>query len=422
MTEQTLFYRFGVALFIGILVGIQREHAYDIAKKSERKTAAGVRTFALISLVGCTAAFIADILQNPWVYVGLILAPALLITIGYAAAAWRGEMGMTTEVAALVTLFTGSLCYWGEMALAAALAVITTALLSLKLELHRLAENLTRADIFAALKFAIITAIVLPVLPNQSFGPPPIDVLNPYKIWLMVVLISGISFSGYVLIKIVGSQRGIWLTGLLGGLASSTAATLSFAQRSHADRRLAKSFALAITLAWTVMFARILVAVGAVYAPLLSVLWLPIVLAGGAGLAYVIYLHLTPHDDDEGSEVKVSNPFELRPAITFGLLYGVILLLVRAASLYFGDVGLYLSSLVSGLADVDAITLSVTELSRGGGLDRVTAARAVVLAAMANTAVKGGIVLSSGSPELRRAFWPGCLLILAVGSAAALLL
>ncbi len=423
MTEQTLFYRFGVALFIGILVGLQREHAYDVARKSEHKTAAGVRTFALIALLGCLAALIADILQLPWAYVGLILAPVVLIAVGYAAAAWRGEMGMTTEVAAVVTLLTGSLCYWGEMALAAALAVITTLLLSLKIELHRLAENLTRADIVAALKFAIITAIVLPVLPKQSFGPPPVDVLNPYKIWLMVVLISGISFSGYVLMKIAGSQRGIWLTGLLGGLASSTAATLSFAQRSRTeDRRLAKSFALAITLAWTVMFVRILVAVGVVHAPLLRVLWLPIVLAAGAGLAYAIYLHLMPHDEDEGSEVKVSNPFELRPAITFGLLYGVILLLARTANLYFGDVGLYLSSLFSGLADVDAITLSVTELSRSGGLDRVTAARAILLAAMANTAVKGGIVLSGGTAELRRAFWPGFLLILAVGSGTALLL
>lgn len=422
MTEQTLFYRFGVALFIGILVGLQREHAYDVAKKAERKTAAGVRTFALIALLGCTAALIADILQAPWVYIGLILAPTLLIAVGYAAAAWHGEMGMTTEIAAVVTLFTGSLCYWGEMALAAALAVITTLLLSLKIELHRLAENLTRADIVAVLKFAIITAIVLPVLPNQSFGPPPFDVLNPYKIWLMVVLISGISFSGYVLMKIAGSQRGIWLTGLLGGLASSTATTLSFTQRSHTDRRLAKSFALGITLAWTVMFARILVAVGVVYVPLLAILWLPIVLAGGTGLAYTLYLYLMPHDDDEGSEVKVSNPFELRPAITFGLLYGFILLLARTANLYFGDVGLYVSSLISGLADVDAITLSVTELSRSERVDGATAARAIVLAAMANTAVKGGIVLSGGTAELRRAFWPGFLLILAVGSGTALLL
>ncbi len=421
MAQHTLFYRFGVALVIGILVGLQREHSYDISNKPHQKTAAGVRTFALLGLSGCTAAFVTELLNTPWVYVGLLLPVSGLIAIAYAISSWRGEMGMTTEVAALVIFFTGSLCYWDKMELAVALGVVTMALLSLKFELHSFAERITREDVLATLKFAIITAIVLPVLPNETFGPPPFDVLNPYKIWLMVVLISGISFLGYVMIKIAGSRRGIGLTGILGGLASSTATTLSFAQRSHGDRQLAKPFALAITLAWTVMFARILVEVGAVYRPLLRVLWLPIVTAGGAGLAYGVYLYLSPHNE-EGGEVNVSNPFELRPAITFGLLYGLILLASRAAEFYFGDAGLYLSSVLSGLADVDAITLSVSELSSSGTLDQITAARAIVLAAMSNTAVKGGIVLSSGSPSLRRTFLPGFILILVVGTAAALLL
>lgn len=421
MAQHTLFYRFGLALFIGILVGLQREHSYDISQKPHQKTAAGVRTFALIGLAGCTAAFMAELLNAPWVYIGLILPISLLIAIGYAMSASKGEMGVTTEVAAIIVLFIGSLCYWDEMALATALGVTTMALLSLKFELHSFAERITRQDLLAALKFAIISAIVLPVLPNQSFGSPPFDVLNPYKIWLMVVLISGINFLGYGMIKIAGSRRGIGLTGLLGGLASSTATTLSFAQRSHGDNQLARPYALAITLAWVVMFVRILVVVGTVYTPLLSILWMPMAAAGGTALLFALYLYLAPYQE-EGGEVKVANPFELRPAITFGLLYGVILLISRAANYYFGDTGLYLSSLFSGLADVDAITLSVTEFSRSGSLDMETAVRAIVLAAMSNTAVKGGIVLSSGSPGLRRTFLPGFLLILTVGIVAALLL
>ncbi|MCA9934934.1 MAG: MgtC/SapB family protein [Ardenticatenaceae bacterium] len=421
MEQHTLFYRFGVALVIGILVGLQREHSYDVSDKPDQKTAAGVRTFALLSLTGCTAAYLAHLLAFPWVYIGIILPVGGLIAISYFTTAWRGEMGMTTEVAALLIILVGSLCFWDEMELAVALGVITMALLSLKFELHRFAERITREDVLATLKFAIITAVILPVLPNHSFGPPPFDVLNPYKIWLMVVLISGISFLGYVMIKIVGSQRGIGLTGILGGLASSTATTLSFAQRSHSDGRLAKPFALAITLAWTVMFVRILVEVGAVYRPLLSVVWIPIAAAAGAGLAYGAYLYFAPHGGEAG-EVNVSNPFELGPAITFGLIYGVILLASRAAELYFGSTGLYLSSILSGLADVDAITLSVTELSSNGTLDMHTASRAIVLAAMSNTAVKGGIVLTSGSPTLRRVFLPGFALILIVGVTVAFLL
>jgi uncharacterized membrane protein (DUF4010 family) len=421
MPHHTLFYRFGVALFIGLLVGLQREFSYDEEDRPGQKTFAGVRTFTLMSLAGCTAAYVAELFGSAWVFIGIAVVLGVLVGISYFVSASRGEIGITTEVAAILVVLVGALTFWDEMALAVALAVITTALLSLKVELHRFAERISREDVLATLKFAIITAIVLPVLPNQSFWPAPFDVLNPYKIWLMVVLISGISFLGYVLVKVVGSQRGVGLTGLLGGLVSSTAVTLSFAQRSQKNAQLAKPFALAITIAWTVMFVRILVVVGALSLPLLQVVWLPIAAAGLAGLAYGAYLYFAPRVDDH-EEVSVTNPFELGPAVTFGLLYGVILLVSRAAQLYFGNTGVYVSSVLSGLADVDAITLSVTELSGQGTLTLETAARAITFAAMSNTIVKGSIVLSSGSPGLRRVFWPGFLLILVTGVTVAILL
>ena len=411
---HTLFYRFGVALFIGILVGLQREVASDGIPDRPREMFAGVRTFALMSLAGCTAAFVADLLTLPWAFIGIILPLGALVTAAYIITASRGNVGMTTEVAAIVTILAGALCFWDQIALAVALGVVTTALLSLKLELHGFAARIKREDIVATLKFAIITAIILPVLPNQTFGPPPFDVLNPYKIWLMVVLISGISFLGYVLIKLVGSRHGIGLTGLLGGLVSSTAVTLSFSQRSQKEDHLAKPFALAIIIAWTIMFVRVLVEVTITNLALLWVVWLPITVAGGAGLAYGAYLYFAPRQGETG-DVSVSNPFELGPAITFGLLYGVILLVARAAQFYFGDTGVYFSSILSGLADVDAITLSMAELSNSGNLELSTAARAIVLATMSNTVVKGGIVLSSGSAALRRALLPGFILILVTG-------
>jgi uncharacterized membrane protein (DUF4010 family) len=366
MPHHTLFYRFGVALFIGLLVGLQREYSYDAEDKPNQRTFAGVRTFTLMSLAGCTAAYVAELFESAWIFIGIVAVMGALVCISYFVSASRGESGITTEVAAVLIVLVGALAFWDKMALAAALGVITTALLSLKVELHRFAKRISREDILATLKFAIITAIVLPVLPNQSFWPAPFDVLNPYKIWLMVVLISGISFLGYVLVKMVGSQRGVGLTGLLGGLVSSTAVTLSFAQRSQKNVQMAKPFALAITIAWTVMFARVLVVVGALSLPLLQVVWLPITAAGLAGLAYVVYLYFAPHVDEDAEEVSVANPFELGPAVTFGLLYGLILLISRAAQFYFGNSGVYVSSILSGLADVDAITLSMTELSGQG--------------------------------------------------------
>ncbi len=421
MEHSSLFIRFGVALLIGLLIGLQREFSYEVSGDRKEKTFAGVRTFAIFGLLGCSAGYLAELYAEPLVFAGLILLVGGLIIVSYFVTASAGRPGMTTEVAAVLTVVTGTLCYLDQLALAVAIAVVTAALLSFKLELHGFAERLTREDIIAALKFALITAIFLPILPNESFWPPPFDVLNPYRIWLMVVLISGISFLGYILFKLLGTQRGISLTGLLGGLVSSTATTLSFSERSRKNINLAKPFAMAIMIAWTVMFGRVLIEVFVVNRELLTVIWLPVGLAGLAGLIYAAYLFLAPHEDDQ-EDVQITNPFELRPAITFGLLYGLILLIAQAAQMYLGDTGVLLSAFISGLADVDAITLSMAELSSNGTISLETAARAIVIAIMSNTLVKGGIVFSSGSSSIRRALLPGFILILVTGISAVVLL
>jgi uncharacterized membrane protein (DUF4010 family) len=365
---------------------------------------------------------VADLLASPATFVGIVLLLGAFISVAYFVDAWRGEVGLTTEIAALVVVLAGALCYWDQLALAAAIGVATTVLLSLKLETQTLVRRITRADVYATLKFAVITAIILPVLPNESFGPPPLDVLNPYKVWLMVVLISGISFLGYVLIKTLSAKQGIGLTGLLGGLASSTAVTLSFAQRSKQQTELAKPFALAITVAWTVMFARVLVAVTALNARLLRKLWLPMAASAAVGLAYCAYLYLSQRSDETG-DMEFSNPFELGPAVRFGLLYAVVLLVARGAQVYLGNTGIYLSSVVAGMADADAIALSMAELSRApGGLDSGTAAQAIVLATMSNTITKGGIVLAVGSASLRRALLLGLVLMPMTGISVAFLM
>lgn len=418
--SSELFLRFGAALGIGVLIGLQREYAYD---SRPEEMFAGVRTFSLLGLLGCSAALLADLMDAAWVFIGLILALGALIAVAYFISSWRqGDIGLTTEVAALLTVLIGGLCYWNQLALAAAVGVATTVLLALKLELHSFVRQLTRQDIFATLRFAVITAIILPVLPNRGFAPPPLDVLNPYRIWLMVVLISGISFLGYVLIKLVGARHGIGLTGLLGGLASSTAVTLSFAQRSLQKEQLSRPFALAVIVAWTTVFPRILVEIWLTNRALLGVLWPPMLAAGLAGLAYALYLFLGERAHD-GEEVEFTNPFELGPAIRFGMLYAGVLVLSRAVEISpVGDAGIYLSSLVAGLVDVDAITLSLAQLSaRPDGLEILIAGRAIVLAAMANTTVKGLIVLLAGSAAIRRYLAPGFALILLAGIGVAFL-
>jgi uncharacterized membrane protein (DUF4010 family) len=237
----------------------------------------------------------------------------------------------------------------------------------------------------------------------------------------MVVFISGISFLGYVAIKIVGPEQGIGITGFLGGMVSSTAVTLSFSERSNREPDLSRPFVLAITVAWTVMFARVLIEVGVVNASLLGKVWLPITLAGLIGLLYCAYLFFMQRTVEKGN-VEFSNPFDLMSAIKFGLLYALVLLISRSAQMYLGNTGLYLSSIVSGVADVDAITLTMSELSNAGVLGTDTAALAIVLATMSNTLVKGGIALLAGSATLRKSLIPVIIMILVAGLGSALLL
>ena len=418
MRPTALFYRFGVALAIGFLVGLQREYAYG---GPEEELTLGVRTLTLVGLLGCTSALIADELFSPWGFVGIAAPVGALLVIAHFVGAWpHKSTGLTTEMATLLTLAAGASCYWGYLELAAAIGVTTTLVLSLKPEIHAFAQRLTREDVYAVLKFAVITVIVLPVLPNQRFGPPPLNVLNPYEMWLMVVLISGISFLGYVLIKAVGPRQGIPLTGVLGGIVSSTPVTFTFSKRSQEENRLARPFALAITVAWAMTYLRVMVEVAALNARLLRQLWPPLIAASVVGSIYSLYLHLSQRTEETG-EVAFSNPFELGTAVKFGLLYGVVLLLSKAAQVYIGDTGVYLSSAIAGLPDADAVTLSMAQLSAEGSLSLTTGARAIVIGAMANTAAKGGVVLSLGSRELRRAILPGFLLMLVVGVGTAFL-
>jgi len=410
--------RFGLALVIGVLVGLQREYAN---KEAGKELFAGARTLALVALSGCAAALIAELTGFPWIFVAISLAVAGLIAISYFVSASTGSIGLTSEIAAFLVFMIGALCYWGRLEVAAALGVGVAVLLSLKIGMQRFVGRISEQDVLATLKFAVITAVVLPLLPNRAIGAPPLDVLNAYNVWLMVVFISAISFVGYVLIKLVGPRRGVGLTGLLGGLVSSTAVTLSFTQRSKGHSALARPFALAITIAWTMMFARVLVEAAVLNTALLSELWIPIAGAGLIGLLYCGVLLLLGKQESTGDDLELKAPFELGPALKFAIAYALILIVSRGAQMILGDTGVFVSAALSGIADVDAITLSLARMAGEGTVEVTTASQAIVLAAMVNTTVKGGIVLAMGAASLRKSILPAIGLILATGLALAFL-
>ena len=414
MINQDIFLRFGAALLIGVLIGMQREYAYGFSKG--KGLFAGARTYALMALFGASAGLLADLFKSPWVFIGLVIMLGTMIIVAYfITATGREEIGITSEVAALITILIGGICYFQSVQFAAALGVATTVLLAVKWELREFVRVITQEDVFATLQFAVITAIVLPVLPNTTFGPPPLDILNPYQIWKMVVFISGINFLGYIMVKFVGPKKGLGISGLLGGLASSTAATMSFSQRSKAEEGLEKPFAVAIITGWVIMFIRVIVEVAVVNSRLLPSVWPTLAAMGFAGLVYAIYLYFTQSALDE-EELSLSNPFELGPAIKFGLIYALILLVTKAAEIYIGEKGIFITSFFAGLADVDAITLSISDLTRLDGTISLNTGRiAVVLATISNTLAKGVLVFSLGSKSLRKYIWPVIVLMLAIG-------
>jgi uncharacterized membrane protein (DUF4010 family) len=412
VTDIGLLGRFIVALGVGLLIGLQRQFALGSPR---RELALGVRTFALCSVSGFAAALLSDEAGSPAVFAAVLGILGLMIAVGYFRETSSGRPGLTTRVAAILTLLLGALAAHGSLILVSAIGVTVTALLSFKMEMHRLARHLTREDLFAVLKFAVVSAVILPVLPDRDLGPFPFDALNPYRIWLFVVLVSGIGFVGYVLAKWKGTDRGIGLTGLVGGIASSTAVTVGFARRSRETPRLTRVFAAAVLLAWTVMFVRVGAILAAVNPQVLRESWPFLAASTAAGLLASALLWMSNRKDTAGHRFPLSNPFELGTSLKFGAIFTVVLLLTRVAQSRFGNSGVYASSMLSGLLDVDAVVFSTARMHHiSAGLDSHTASVSIALAAAANTLFKAGVCWFSGAPALRRAVLPGFLLICAV--------
>jgi len=412
MLDLDLAIRFAAAVGLGLLLGLERER-----KSDKEMMFGGVRTFALIALLGASGAFAQQALDLTWVGPLTFVVVGALIVVAYAVAARQGEIGITTEVSALLSFVVGGLCGWGQIGVASAVGITSLLLLTLKEYLHRLAQRVEAADVEATLKFAIISVIILPLLPNETFGPAPIDVINPYKIWLMVVLIAGLNFIGYVLVKVLGNEHGLGLTGILGGLVSSTAVTLSFSQRSRQEPGQSSAFVLAILLAWTIMFIRVVVMATLVNRSLGAILGVALTLMAAVGVVAAFVLWRRSRSRETGAVTAGANPFELGEAVRFGLLFGVVTVVAKAAEVYFGEAGLYLAGAIAGLTDVDAISLSMANLAASDPGTTAVAARTIVIAVVANTVVKAGMAGSMGAPAMRRMIVPiTAMLLIAAGA------
>ncbi|MBT9591156.1 MAG: MgtC/SapB family protein [Thiobacillus sp.] len=386
--------RYVVALAIGLLMGLERER--NPAAK------AGLRTFALTALLAVLTAHLATVLGEPWLTgIGMLLVGAMMIAAYMHSPTQADSDPGTTTVAALLLCYgLGILVWHNEIQLAVMLGIAATVLLYFKPELRGISQKLSRRDLLSVLQFAVLALIILPLLPNQSYGP--YGALNPYQIWWMVVLIAGVGLAGYAALRLVGQQRGAVMLGLLGGLVSSTATTLSFSRHARANRALMPTAVTVIVLANLVVLARLGV-LAAVLAPAVLPQLLPVLLGGlvvgGLGAAYGVQ-QLRPQGDPPALEM--SNPTELRTALGFGLMYGVVLLAAAWLSDWLGTGGLYGVALVSGLTDVDAITLSSLRLHNLDKLSVAVLVNVITLAVLANLAFKSTLALTIGGWQMAR--------------------
>jgi uncharacterized membrane protein (DUF4010 family) len=402
-----------VALAAGFLVGFERE--WTQARGGRRHAFAGARTFTLVSFAGALCGLLSD---------GVLLVAAGLLAVGglagyaYAIEARETESrGGTTEIALLAVFLLGVAAGRGETLLASGGAVVIALALSLKDEIRHLARALSEAEIHATIRFLAITVLILPIAPDEGLGP--YDALNPRDLWLMVVLISGLSFLGYWLVKALGARQGVLAAGLVGGLASSTATTLSLSRRVRDNGAAPLTAAAGIVLANVVMTAKIAAVASALAPPLLPLIAKPLGAAGAVGVIASLALWRR-RAESGGAALDVSNPFELRPALMFAGLIALISVLSAAAADTIGDAGLYALAFVSGLGDVDAVVLPVSRQTGAGALPLASAAVAILIAAGANILAKGAMAIAIGGRKAGLPVIAVFAAMIAAGAAAAM--
>ncbi|MBS3084705.1 MgtC/SapB family protein [Candidatus Pacearchaeota archaeon] len=412
------FLNFGIAIFLGALMGLQREFSQQ---KEHIRRFAGLRTFILITFLGSILGFLGGSVNSlPVVigFIGIIIFSFLSYIITFLR--FKGTT-VLTEIAAILAFIIGVMCTTGYVETAIIFGILVTAFLAFKEKLHGLIRKLERKEVFAVIKFALISLVVLPILPNRDYSPTDIpgfvnflsglglktdflvqlNVFNFHSIWFMVILVAGVGFFGYFLTKIIGSKKGHGLTGFLGGLASSTAVTLSMSEESK-NKKNVKPYLLATIIAMSIMFLKVLIEVTLINSALLSILFLPMAIMLVLGVLSSFYFLRGKEKKESPKEVALEQPFAIKPALKFGLLFLLVLLVAKTAQILFGSTGIYVAGIFSGMADVDAITLSMSSLSKAGTITELTASTAILFAAVSNTLVKMGIAFFMGDKKFGR--------------------
>ena len=390
-----------IAIAIGFMIGMQRA-IYHL--NTGETSFAGSRTFSIIALIGYLAGFINNYFQGfalvSAVMTGVVIAIAYYFKIYISQkGSSKIDYGSTTHFAAIATYLLGLMVSLNFEKYAIFAGVLVVVLLELKPRLQQFEAKITATDINAAVLLLAITFLVLPILPNKMIGP--YHLFNPYKTWLMAVIISTLSFIGYAAIKIFGHKKGLFLTGALGGLVSSTAVTISMSKIAATRKDLAPHAAGAISLACTFMFLRIVVLAFVVNPSLaLKLLW-PFSITAAIGLMFTYYLfkHSRPVDIklDDGF---AQNPLQFSEAVKFGIIFGIVYGATHFVKAKYGDLGVYIVSFLSGITDVDAITLSLAQLASEGSLGLIAGVNGIVLASVVNSLVKFAISLWIGKRPL----------------------
>ncbi len=396
-----------ISLAVGLLIGLER--GWEQRDEEEGQRVAGIRTFMLIGLLGGITALLAVRYGAIILAFGFLGVAVISSTAYYVTAQTSRQYGITSQGAFLATYALGAAAASGYPETAAAAAVVIAIVLGLKEEMHDWLHRLDRNELIAALQLMMLSIVVLPLLPNRSLGP--LDVVNPFRIWWFVVLIAGISFIGHFAIRIAGPGRGILLTGILGGLASSTALTLNFARFGRGRPTAHTLLAIGIMLATGTVFLRVTAYVN-VLNPALGLRLLPPLLSL-ALLSYTIAVltWLSERGALVPPTLQPGKPFRLRVALQFGLILALVTLLSEAAQQLFGETGIYGLAIVAGLSGVDAITLSLIYMAEGS-LRVGAAAKAILLAAASNSVMKAVLVgfLCGGALARRIALYAAALL------------
>ena len=383
---------FLLSLGIGLLMGLERER--------NPASRAGLRTFSLVALLGTVCGLLATRTGSSWLLAAGIFVVGAMMISAYHRQPDPDDPGTTSVIALLLAFCYGAMVWYGYRTSAVMLGILTTILLYFKAELQSISKQLTRRDITSVLQFCVLSLVILPILPNQNYGP--YDTLNPYQVWWMVVLVSGVSLAGYAALRIVGQRHGALLLGVLGGMASSTATTLVYSRHARATESLQPLCLVVILTANLIVLCRLGI-VAAILQPTILPTLLPTLGVGLlAGIAFVAFAWRRMAGGGELPQLDLRNPTELATALTFGAVYAGVLLLSAALTDKAGNLGLYAVALVSGLTDVDAITLSSLRLFGQEKLLAGEATTAILLAMLANLTFKFGIVVSVAGGGLAR--------------------